>query len=159
MLPIASDAQILPFRTYSIENGLSESVANDMLQDADGYIWVATGYGLNRFDGHNFRNYFEENGLLNNKIQSLYQDREGRLWIGTNGGVNVIEGDSIRTREVLNPLRRSTILEIIEDSQGEYWFATDGQGVWHLDGAGQLTQYSTVHGLVNDRVRDIIEDE
>ncbi|MDZ7773566.1 MAG: two-component regulator propeller domain-containing protein [Balneolaceae bacterium] len=47
--------QQLPFRSYSIERGLSESVVNRMMQDSEGYIWVATSYGLNRFDGRDFR--------------------------------------------------------------------------------------------------------
>ena len=44
-------AQTFPFRTYSIEDGLSESVVYDIIQDSDGYIWMATGFGLNKFDG------------------------------------------------------------------------------------------------------------
>lgn len=152
-------AQLLPFRTFSIEKGLSESVVNDMLQDRDGYIWVATGYGLNRFDGIHFKNYYEEDGLSDNKTHAFYQDRQGRIWVGTDSGVNVIEKDSIRTVPGLSPLASSIVLEIFEDSQGEFWFATDGDGVWHWDAAGNLTQYTTIHGLSNDRVRDIIEDE
>ncbi|MDR8390543.1 histidine kinase [Aliifodinibius sp. S!AR15-10] len=152
-------SQVLPFRTYSIENGLSEAVVNDMIQDSDGYIWIATGYGLNRFDGINFRNYYQEDGLADNKIQSLYQDNEGRIWVGTESGVNVIEDDSIKTIPSLEPLTSSTILEVFEDENGDFWFATDGDGIWHEDDSGDLIQYTTVHGLAGDRVRDIIEDE
>lgn len=152
-------AQILPFRTYSIERGLSESVVNDMMQDSDGYLWIGTSYGLNRFDGINFRNYYSENGLLNNKVYSLYEDTSNQLWIGTGGGVNVIKKDSIHTLDALEPLESSTILAIHQDSQNEYWFATDGEGVWHLDRNRELTQYLEKHGLGSNRVREIIEDE
>ena len=48
-------AQTFPFRTYSIEDGLSESVVYDIIQDSDGYIWLATGFGLNKFDGLEFK--------------------------------------------------------------------------------------------------------
>lgn len=149
--------QVLPFRTYSIEQGLSEAVVNDLMQDGEGYIWVATGYGLNKFDGIRFQKFYEEDGLLNNKVYSLLEDASGTVWVGTGGGVNVISGDSIRTHPALQPLRSSTILEIFQDQNGEYWFATDGQGVWHLDRADNLTQYSTVNGLANNRVRDVVE--
>lgn len=155
----AAFAQTLPFRSYSIEKGLSEAVVNDLMQDEEGWLWIATGYGLNKFDGFQFINYYEENGLLNNKIYSLYQDKSGKIWIGTGAGVNVVENDSITTVPDLKALESSTILEIFEDSQGEYWFATDGQGVWHHDRAGNLTQYITVHGLADDRVRDVLEDK
>ena len=153
-----ASSQLLPFRAYSIEKGLSESVVNDLMQDDHGYLWIATGYGLNRFDGITFQNYYEENGLLNNKIYSLFEDREGTIWIGTGGGVNIMEDDSLQTIAELEPLTRSTVLEIYQDSHGEYWFATDGEGIWHYDRRGELTQYTEVHGLANNRVRDILED-
>lgn len=152
-------AQLYPFRSYSIEKGLSEAVVNDMMQDDEGWMWIATGYGLNKFDGFQFTNYYEENGLLNNEINSLYQDSKGRVWIGTGEGANVMESDSIMTLPELQPLESSKILEIFEDSKSEYWFATDGEGVWHYDRSGRLTQYLDIHGLANNRVRDVLEDD
>lgn len=152
-------AQVLPFRSYSIEKGLSEAVVNEMMQDEEGWLWIATGYGLNRFDGFQFTNYYEENGLLSNKVESLFQDSKGTIWIGTGAGVNIIKNDSIETHPALSALESSVILEIYEDSRGEYWFATDGQGVWHFNRAGNLTQYREVNGMSGDRVRDIVEDD
>ncbi|WP_445666191.1 ligand-binding sensor domain-containing protein [Fodinibius sp. AD559] len=153
------EAQTYPFRTYSIENGLSESVVNTITQDEDGYLWIGTGYGLNRFDGIGFKNYYVEDGLLNNSIQSLYADGENELWIGTEGGVNVMRKDSIHTIPELQPLASSSILSIYKDSQNEFWFTTDGEGVWHWDRSEQLTQYREVHGMGSNRVRDVLEDQ
>ncbi len=154
-----SEAQKFPFRTYSIENGLSESVVNTIVQDQDDYVWIGTGYGLNRFDGLNFKSYFVEDGLLNNGIQSLYADEKGELWIGTEGGVNVMREDSIHSVSELGPLQSSTILSIYEDSQNTLWFATDGEGVWHWDPDNELTQYQEVNGMGSDRVRAVAEDQ
>ncbi|MDZ7771800.1 MAG: two-component regulator propeller domain-containing protein [Balneolaceae bacterium] len=151
-------AQQLPFRSYSIERGLSESVVNRMMQDSEGYIWIATSYGLNRFDGLDFTNYYEEDGLLSNDIHALYEDRAGRLWIGTENGVNVMEEDSIRTRSVLNPLQGTTVRTIFQDEAGGYWFGTDSHGLWHLDISGTLSQYLVDNGLPDNSVRDIVQD-
>lgn len=153
------NGQVLPFRTYSIERGLSEAVVNDVIQDQDGYLWIGTSYGLNRFDGINFENYYSEDGLLNNSVSSLYEDNDGRLWIGTESGVNMMETDSIHALSELKPLDSSTILAIYQDQYEEFWFATDGEGVWNLDANNNLTQYRSIHGLGGDRVRDIIEDD
>ncbi|NGP88170.1 sensor histidine kinase [Fodinibius halophilus] len=153
-----SVAQTLPFRTYSIERGLSESVVNDMIQDNEGHLWVGTSYGLNRFDGIAFDNFYSEDGLLSNKIFSLYEDREGAVWVGTDRGVNVIKQDSIHTLSSLKPLESSTVLSIYQDNRGEFWFATDGEGIWHLDRNKNLSQYLKIHGMGADRVRDIVED-
>lgn len=154
----ALSAQILPFRTYSIERGLSQAVVNDLIQDDEGYLWIGTSYGLNRFDGISFDNYYSEDGLLNNKIFSLYEDHKNQLWIGTASGVNIMKSDSIHTLPELKPLQSSTILAIYQDSREEYWFATDGEGVWHLDRKDDLTQYLAIHGMGGDRIRDIVED-
>jgi len=152
-------AQILPFRSYSIEKGLSEAVVNDLMQDDHGYLWIATSYGLNRFDGIQFRNYYEEDGLLANKIYSLYKDGN-RIWIGTIAGANMMEDGTIRTIPELDPLTSATILEIFRDSRGDYWFATDGQGVWRWDeGGSSLDRFSVEDGLAGDRVRDVLEGE
>ena len=151
-------AQTLPFRTYSIEKGLSESVVNDLIQDQEGYLWVGTSYGLNRFDGIQFKNYYAKDGLLDNKILSLYEDHNNQLWVGTSNGINVIKADSMQTVPELKSLNSSAVLSIIQDHFNEYWFATDGEGVWHLDKNGVLTQYREVNGLGDDKVRDVVED-
>jgi ligand-binding sensor domain-containing protein/two-component sensor histidine kinase len=133
-------AQILPFRNYSIELGLSESVAHDVLQDDNGYIWVATGYGLNRFDGNYFSQFYEEDGLANNRVHSLFQDSEFALWIGTETGVSVIREDTVITPPHVMELNRFAILAIFEDNDGNYWFGTDGDGIWKLDREDRLEE-------------------
>ncbi len=150
--------QTLPFRNFSIEKGLSEAVVNDLMQDDSGYLWIGTGYGLNRFNGISFENYFVENGLLDNRVYSLYQDNNNRIWIGTGSGANVIEADSIKTLPELKPIDSSVILDIYQDSHSDFWFATDGDGIWHLDQNDNLTQYLAIHGLADNRVRAIRED-
>ena len=43
---IAHGVQNLKFKHYSIEQGLSQVSANDIIQDREGYIWIATQEGL-----------------------------------------------------------------------------------------------------------------
>jgi len=152
-------AQQLPFRTYSIESGLSESVVYDIVQDQMGFVWAATGYGLNRFDGQNFHIFYQENGLKANKVFTLLEGHDGRIWIGTESGVNFFKDDSVQTTTALAPLDHHQVISFFEDSNQELWIGTDGAGVWHYDKAGNLHQYTTVHGLVNNKVRAIAEDE
>ncbi|AHW61911.1 Signal transduction histidine kinase [Draconibacterium orientale] len=82
----------LTFSNYSINEGLSQSVVNCLFQDSQGFIWVGTQNGLNRFDGENFRVYRylpnDSLSISNNWIYALSEDRQGNLWIGTKGGLN-----------------------------------------------------------------------
>ncbi|MEX0721958.1 MAG: two-component regulator propeller domain-containing protein [Balneolaceae bacterium] len=154
-----TEAQRYPFRTYSIEQGLSESVVNAVVQDDAGYIWLGTGYGLNRFDGIRFENFFEEKGLNNNRIQSLYKADNGVIWIGTESGINYMQSDSIYSAPVFEPLLNSSVISIFQDRLGNLWFGTDGEGVWQYSDDDNLIQYSTSNGLGDNSVRAITENE
>ena len=39
------------FIRYSIQEGLSDNYVTAMQQDEQGYLWIGTDVGLNRFDG------------------------------------------------------------------------------------------------------------
>ena len=89
---INSYSQQYIFTNYSINNGLSQSVVNCILQDSKGYIWIGTQNGLNRFNGENFDVYsynpVDSCSISNNWIYSIAEDAAGNLWIGTKGGLN-----------------------------------------------------------------------
>lgn len=152
-------AQRYPFRNYSIEEGLSESAVHALTQDDEGYLWLGTGYGLNRFNGLSFDNYFEENGLNNSIIRVLYKDSRGVIWIGTDEGVNFWKDDSIQTSPEYDVLSNSSIISAHEDRVGDMWFGTDGDGVWHFSNEGELIrQYSITNGMIGNYINDIGED-
>ena len=44
--------------TYTSADGLSFSNVNNAQFDHHGFLWIATNYGLNRFDGIHFINFF-----------------------------------------------------------------------------------------------------
>ena len=67
---------------FSIENGLSNRFINDVNQDSRGFIWVATNYGLNRFDGYEFKKFTKEtDGLSSNLIFRLHESYDSCLWV------------------------------------------------------------------------------
>lgn len=80
------------FTNYSIDEGLSNSSVADIIQDNNGFIWVATSEGLNRFDSYGFEQYrMDENdtaSLPSNFIFTLCLTRTGKLWIGSRNGIS-----------------------------------------------------------------------
>jgi len=69
---------------------LSNCRVQCIAEDADGYLWIGTFRGLNRYDGHEYHQYFctyDSLGLPDNQIQSLLCDKQGRLWVATVNGV------------------------------------------------------------------------
>lgn len=61
---------------YSVEEGLSGRMIEDVLQDNRGFIWLASNVGLERFDGYRFTMIHE---LPDRK--ELFEDEDGRIWI------------------------------------------------------------------------------
>lgn len=79
---------LLKAETYGVPEGLSQSTVTSITEDSDGYIWVGTLNGLNRFDGKEFKQYFANDGtgLRSSFIQSLYSHKD-LLLVGTNHGL------------------------------------------------------------------------
>src|SRR5258705_5416969 len=92
----ASTQAINPYETISIAQGLSQGMVFDILQDKEGFIWVATKNGLNRYDGYDFKVFsndpYNPHTLSSNTIIKLFEDSKGRIWAGTEkAGVNVYD--------------------------------------------------------------------
>jgi signal transduction histidine kinase/DNA-binding response OmpR family regulator/ligand-binding sensor domain-containing protein len=75
----------LSFRQLSVNDGLSQNSAISVTQDQNGFLWIATQEGLNRYDGLEFVVYnrkfldiTEEKRLLLGKV---FADSKNRIWI------------------------------------------------------------------------------
>jgi signal transduction histidine kinase/DNA-binding response OmpR family regulator/ligand-binding sensor domain-containing protein len=79
------------FNYLTVDEGLSHTDANYIAQDKQGYIWVATFFGLDRYDGYSVKKFYNSNVPLNNAFKNrlgcLYPDDEGNIWLGTEGGL------------------------------------------------------------------------
>ncbi|MDN3378378.1 MULTISPECIES: EAL domain-containing protein [unclassified Pseudoalteromonas] len=71
-------------KRLSPSEGLSQSYVSKMLIDNNGYLWLATEGGLNRYDGYQVLHISGPNGELNEVIiDRIYQDPEGNIWIAS----------------------------------------------------------------------------
>ena len=82
-----------PAVLISTEQGLSQGMVFQTLQSRDGFIWVATKDGLNRFDGYRFKIFspdpFDPFAIATNEIRQILEDSRGRLWLSYEGGLDV----------------------------------------------------------------------
>lgn len=77
----ASDL-VCNFKKYDQKDGLSHFNAYALCQDQQGFIWVGTKSGLNRFDGYSFQPFYKEtHGLSSNEINHILMDESGLLWL------------------------------------------------------------------------------
>ncbi|MEX2336893.1 MAG: two-component regulator propeller domain-containing protein [Fulvivirga sp.] len=112
------------FRHYQAEDGLSHNSVTCMLQDKDGFLWIGTKDGLNRFDGYSFKVFrhdpADSTSIGGNFVQSLYEDA-GYLWVGTNNGLykyNPRSEDFIFIKGTEN----RHIKDVVKAENGNLWF-------------------------------------
>lgn len=82
------------FTRYTVKDGLSDNLINCLQQDDQGYMWIGTDAGLNRFDGNSFRNFYRGTAPLrlpSMLIRRLKHFGPDRLGILSNGGLLVLD--------------------------------------------------------------------
>ena len=129
------------FEHYSSEDGLSHNYISQILQDREGYIWISTWYGLNRFDGNRFVNYTVQPGdysnLSHNRILSLSEDANGYLWVTTYDN-SIYRFDSHQEKFLAVPgditpeLAGARVDKYHCDRQGNTWIALSGIGLYKI---------------------------
>ncbi len=131
-LTLATPAQYLDRLT--VDDGLSQGFARSVLQTRDGFLWVATLDGLNRYDGTGFKVFRNDPAdpysLNSDFVLELMEDSRGILWIMTDGGPNLYDPATERfyhpvavnefSVSKINPLRN-----LKEDRFGRIWMVFD----------------------------------
>ncbi|MFT5277569.1 MAG: diguanylate cyclase (GGDEF)-like protein [Glaciecola sp.] len=90
-----SQYHIPRIKSYSVEDGLSQISVYDIAQDKNGYIWLATQAGIDRFDGYTFKHYGQNEDLSKGLSGSLAYSIEvhpvtGDIWVATINGLDVM---------------------------------------------------------------------
>jgi len=91
--PLHTDPQLATVINYRHNaedpSSLSEDSVWAIHETADGYLWLGTQLGLNRFDPRlkTFQHYTEKQGLPNNVVLGILEDDQGNLWLTTNNGL------------------------------------------------------------------------
>lgn len=118
------------FKTYDIRGGLSNNTVYSFCQDRRGFIWIATDFGLNRFDGSSIKQYLmdeKRNGLGCHAVYCVKTDpSDGRIWMGTDRGIALIDPNT----DSIIPFDRKTadgkkitgaVKKLCFDREGNLW--------------------------------------
>jgi ligand-binding sensor domain-containing protein len=149
--------------------GLSQNSIYCLLQDTQGFIWIGTWDGLNRYDGYDFIIYNTENGLSNPTVNSLCEDDEKNIWIGTDNGLNLLDRKSGTIRLFhnepgnTNSITNNDINHLYQDKQGLLWISTS-YGLNCLDKAKMIYKFynffeRNTDSTFSNFISRVIEDE
>lgn len=162
----------LHFDQLTIKDGLSHNGIQCLLQDHNGYIWIGTQNGLNKYDGYDFEIYKSsgldttEVGFLGKTITALYQDSKQNLWVGTEkSGINHRSKQSgefinLQLDTAFAAIRGYKISSIYEDRDHDIWIATIGGGILEFNPETKQSRHynQSNSGLSNNLVFDIVQD-
>ena len=160
----------LRFERLGLEQGLSQESVLNVLQDREGFIWIGTQAGLNRYDGYKVRVFrndpLDRTSLVDNYVMASYEDSEGRLWFGTKGGLTRFDKtlENFVRYPAPAPLLQGNqlVLSITGDQAGGMWLGT-ADGLKHFDPAtGNFRDYrhdpQQPGSLADDRVNAVARD-
>ncbi len=162
------------FEHLSIEQGLSQSVVNCMLQDRAGFLWLGTQAGLNRYDGYRFEVFRHDAddpaSLAHDWILDLAEGPSGDLWIATEGGglarwqraTGTFTGYRHDPQDPRS-LSSDRVVDLVWDRTGALWIGTFDGGLDRYDSAtGEFEHFrhdpSDPKSLADDQVRTVYED-
>lgn len=120
---------------WGVAHGLGSNWVRAVEEDPDGTVWIGTGVGLARFDGHAFSAVLDGGlaALSQRAVTSLARGADGGLWVGLEyGGVR-----RIGTAEPTLPALPDDVVvhALLEDAAGALWIGSSN-GLWrHASGA------------------------
>ena len=155
--PLFSESMDRFFSQYNFKfitetAGLPYSFVSDIFKDSEGYVWVATHYGIGRYDGYQFLNYGTQTEpicLKNDFVHKVCEDNFRRLWIASEGGIDILNLDTYALVELPvpsdSPLRRlmnENVSTVYKDKQGDVWVSAN-KDLWciELDAEGAIKNY------------------
>lgn len=127
------------FHYLTERDGMISGTVNDIMQDSDGFMWIATPAGICRYDGYQMDVYNTQGHsfkLRSSYVTKLCEDAFHRLWIGTEDGLEVMNLDTYTKADVLEQadsllhnLTSEYVYSIYRDKKGYMWISA-GNGLW-----------------------------
>jgi signal transduction histidine kinase/ligand-binding sensor domain-containing protein/CheY-like chemotaxis protein/AraC-like DNA-binding protein len=136
------------FDHYSTGQGLSHKTVTDIIRTRDGFLWVGTTNGLNRFDGYTIKVFHLDDagqqGSGSNIVHGMAENTLGQLFVATNNGVKYYDP----AKDTFVPLMidggsGGQISCITADDKGGLWVSRSGVGLYRIlrQGDGYAANY------------------
>ncbi len=152
-------------KKLTAENGLSNNNVISISQDREGFMWICTKDGLNRFDGNKFQIFRHSednpNSICSNVLNYVFPDpNDDVVWIASEK--NGLDAYNYRTHKFTHyrhntndsgSLSSDGITHITADNAGNIWLATYSTGIEMIERkTGKITHFNqtNIKGLVSD---------
>ncbi len=162
------------FNRLTQHDGLSNNVIQTLLQDKQGFLWVGTVDGLNRYDGYEFQTFVHDpanpHSLGDNSVITMALAPDSTIWIGSFLGLNSFDPRTHTFRryshdaEDPNSLSHNTVNSLSFAPDGTLWIGTFGGGLNRFDPkSGSWTHFrhdpSQINTISSDLVNAVAVDK
>ena len=141
----ASEVYDVNISQVIIQKGLSQNTVRTVAVDGDGFIWIGTMDGLNRYDGYSTRSYLhltdQQNNITDHRIRKLFTDNLGSLWVMTyKNEICYYNKESDSFTYIKDEQKELLCFEnIYESSIGDIWLWKGNDGIMRLRRNGNGT--------------------
>ena len=167
------------FRVLGTSDGLASAgniALNDIFEDHDGDVWLATSHGLSRFSDGRITTVDSAQGLPADRVWSIVEDSSGDFWLGLDRGIVRLSRDDI-AQAMSTPSGRMQYqmydprdglagaplgqINSAREANGRLWFVRGG-GVTEVDPAGLMPRTGPPvirieEAIANDHRLDLTE--
>ena len=143
------------FTHYGTSAGLASNEVMDVIQDDEGYMWIATTNGLQRFDGVRFITFRNRKNdpasIPANFVSQVMIDKNKNLWIQAGGlYTGIFDRKNFTFREVaIKPSKESFIYadkNLVQDDEGNVFMT-----LWNVElltYSKEKNEFSPAHNFI-----------
>ncbi|WP_406682937.1 ATP-binding protein [Seonamhaeicola sp. MEBiC1930] len=146
-----------------MKDGMSQVSVNDMIHDSNGFVWIGTADGLDRFDGNVFKQFKhnpnDSTSISGNYITKIVEGINGEILIGTSGnGLNIFdpETDSFKKINLESSAKNEIITGIAVDTDGDVLVSTVNNGLFIL--SNDDGRFNKKYYLSNLSITNVFKD-
>jgi serine phosphatase RsbU (regulator of sigma subunit)/ligand-binding sensor domain-containing protein len=130
LIPAEVISQSYSFRNYGSEYDIPNGFVYTINQSDDGFLWIGTGSGIARFDGHQFYKVLFPDSVSRNPGVSFKDDR-GIIWFGCSDGTLFrTAGDKLEKIDLTN---EKSISQIVGGNDGNIYIIPQGGALFKVD--------------------------
>jgi len=125
----AQELPALNFKKFSTDDGLSGNQSLFTFQDNEGFIWIGSNTGTDKYDGYNFNKIISDkddpNSVSTDVLSSIAQDSNKNLWLSSNN--SGLEFYDFKTEQFKNIAKDidypqiKSLREVLIDTQQRIW--------------------------------------
>lgn len=148
---------------YSADQ-LSNTMIHSICNDSQGFLWIGTEYGLNRFDGYSFSYFFNEkdnvNSLMDNYIFCTEKLSDGKILLGTSSGLQLLNPLNCSFSEGTGiDIPHDFIYDIVSQNDSTCIIATGSNGLFSYKTKTGLTEHlDNLNSAMSGNTRTLFND-